>query len=175
MSVLAKLALLFVGIPLLELVILIQLGKVVGLLPTVALVFATGIVGAALARHEGLRTLRAFRGELAAGRIPGTALMDGVSILVGGALLLTPGLLTDVFGFTLILPPTRRILQRRIGARIRKGIEDGSVRFAVYTPGPFQQAPDEWQEPLDRGPPPAGSPGPPPGRLGGHGRGGPGA
>ncbi|HSH76792.1 MAG TPA: FxsA family protein, partial [Longimicrobiales bacterium] len=96
MTMAGRLALLFVIVPILELVLLIQLGRVVGLWPTLALVLVTGVTGAALARLEGMRVLFQFRRELAAGRIPGQAVLDGISVLVGGAFLLTPGLLTDI-------------------------------------------------------------------------------
>jgi len=99
MSLFARLALLFVGLPLLELFILVRMGELVGFLPTVGLVMLTGFAGATLARVEGLRTLWSIQGDLARGRVPGKALFEGLSILVGGALLLTPGILTDLLGF----------------------------------------------------------------------------
>ncbi|NIP98416.1 MAG: FxsA family protein, partial [Akkermansiaceae bacterium] len=79
---LARLALLFVVVPLLELILLIQLGRVVGLWPTVGLVVLTGVVGAALARAQGLRTLWAFQESMARGRLPTDAIQDGLAILV---------------------------------------------------------------------------------------------
>jgi len=132
---LARLALAFVLIPLLELVLLIQLGQWVGVWPTVGLVVLTGVVGAALARAEGLRTLRAFQREVAEGRLPGTPLLDGVAILVGAAFLLTPGLLTDVAGFSLLLPPTRRLIRRYVRRRIEAGLEAGTIRIGVVGMG----------------------------------------
>lgn len=125
---LARLALLFILVPLAELALLIQVGRWTGLWTTVALVFLTGIVGAGLARAEGLRTLWAFQKGLAQGTIPGQAIQDGLAILVGGALLLTPGFLTDVVGFGLLLPPTRRFLQGLARRRLRRMMEDGSIR-----------------------------------------------
>ena len=135
MNLLGRLALLFVVVPILELVLLIELGKVVGLLPTVGLVVLTGVTGAWLARAEGLRVFLQFQRELASGKLPGQALMDGISVLVGGAFLLTPGVLTDVVGFSLLLPPTRRWIQRRMRARLEREIADGTVR--VVTMGSF--------------------------------------
>lgn len=133
---LGRLALLFIAVPLLELALLIQVGRWTGIWTTVGLVFLTGILGAALARAEGLRTLWSFRADVARGRIPGQALQDGLAILVGGALLLTPGFVTDVVGFALLFPPTRRALQAAVRRRLRRAMEEGSVR--VVTPfGPF--------------------------------------
>jgi UPF0716 protein FxsA len=135
MTLLGRLALLFVIVPILELVILVQLGQVVGLWPTLALVLLTGVTGAALARLEGMRVLFQFRRELATGRIPGQALLDGISVLVGGALLLTPGILTDVAGFALLFPLTRRWIQRRVRKRLEHGLAEGTIRVVTMGPG----------------------------------------
>lgn len=135
MSALGRLALLFVIVPILELVLLIQIGQLVGLLPTLALVVLTGVGGAALARAEGLRVFFRFRNELAAGRVPGQALLDGISVLVGGAFLLTPGVLTDLTGLSLLFPPSRRWIQRRVRARLERGLRDGTVRVVTMGPG----------------------------------------
>ncbi len=137
MNLLGRLALLFVIVPIVELVLLIRLGQIVGLLPTLALVVATGVGGAILARAEGLRVLFAFQRELASGRIPGQALLDGISVLVGGAFLLTPGVLTDLAGFSLLLPLTRRWIQGRVRGRIQREIEAGSIRVVAFGGGPL--------------------------------------
>jgi UPF0716 protein FxsA len=135
MNVLGRLALLFVVVPIIELILLIELGKVVGLLPTLGLVVLTGVTGAWLARAEGLRVFLQFQREVASGKLPGQAMMDGIAVLIGGAFLLTPGVLTDVVGFSLLLPPTRRWIQRRVRKRLERGIADGTVR--VVTMGSF--------------------------------------
>ena len=139
MTLLGRLALLFVVVPILELVLLIQIGQVVGLPLTLALVVLTGVAGAMLARAEGLRVLWAFQKEVAAGRLPGQPLQDGISVLVGGAFLLTPGILTDVVGFSLLLPPTRRWIQARLRRSLEGRIQDGSVRFVFTGPGQWAQ------------------------------------
>jgi UPF0716 protein FxsA len=135
MTLLGRLALLFVIVPILELVLLIELGQLMGLLPTLALVLFTGVAGAWLARAEGLRVFFQFQGELASGRLPGQAMLDGISVLVGGALLLTPGVLTDVAGFSLLFPPTRRWMQRRVRARLEHRIEEGTIRVVTMQSG----------------------------------------
>ena len=137
MSILGRLALLFIGVPLLELVLLIQLGQWIGLWPTLGIVVLTGVAGATLARMEGMRTLWSFRGELARGPLPPHAIFDGLAILVGGALLLTPGLLTDVVGFSLLLPPPRRWIQGRIRKRLEEQLKDGTMRISVIQPFPM--------------------------------------
>lgn len=132
MSILSRLALLFVAIPLLELYLLIRLGGAIGLMPTLALCVLTGVAGAWLARREGLRALFSFQERLTRGGVPGRALMDGLCILLGGALLLTPGLLTDLFGFALLLPPSRRWIQDRMKRRIERQLADGTIRVTTF-------------------------------------------
>lgn len=127
MNVIGSLALLFVLVPILELVILIRLGQFVGLWPTVAIVLLTGAVGAVLARLEGMRVLLQFQREVAAGRLPGQAMLDGISVMLGGVLLLTPGFLTDIAGLSLLFPPTRRWIQRFVRKRLERGIAEGSI------------------------------------------------
>jgi UPF0716 protein FxsA len=121
-----RLILPFIVVPIAELALLIQLGRWIGLWPTLGLIVVTGTVGAVLAAREGLRALHALQVDLAEGRIPGRPILDGLSIFVGGALLLTPGLMTDLLGFALLARPTRRWLQDRIvnrfgGALLRRG------------------------------------------------------
>jgi UPF0716 protein FxsA len=123
--------LLFVVVPVVELMLLVKLGQVVGLLPTVALVVFTGVTGAWLARAEGVRVFFQFQRELASGRLPGQAMLDGISVLVGGAFLVTPGVLTDFVGFSLLFPPTRRWLQRGVKARLERQIADGTVQMVT--------------------------------------------
>jgi UPF0716 protein FxsA len=109
-----RLLLLFTVVPLVELGLLIELGRVIGLAPTIAIVVLTGFAGAALARWQGLATLRKVQTDMAQGRVPGEALVDGLLILVAGAVLLTPGLLTDALGFLLLIPPTRAVVRRSL-------------------------------------------------------------
>lgn len=135
MSIFSRLALLFVIIPVLELMLLVKMGQVVGLVPTLALVLFTGVAGAAMARAEGLRVFWQFQRELGSGRLPGQALLDGISVLVGGAFLLTPGILTDLAGFTLLLPATRRLIQSRVRRALERRLRDGTIRVVTMTPG----------------------------------------
>jgi len=137
MACLARLAVVFVVLPVLELVILIRLGATVGLWPTLGLVLVTGAAGAALARAEGLKVVLQLQRELAAGRTPAQSVLDGASILLGGVLLLTPGLLTDVAALALLVPWTRRWIQRRVRARLEAGIRTGALQVVVMGPGGF--------------------------------------
>ncbi len=121
-----RLILVFIIVPIVELALLIQIGRWIGLWPTLGLIVVTGALGAALASREGLRAWHALQLDLAEGRVPGRPILDGLSIFAGGALLLTPGLLTDLLGFTLLARPTRRWVQDRVvnrfgGALLKQG------------------------------------------------------
>jgi len=137
MSLLGRLALFFVVVPLLELVLLIRLGEVIGLWPTLGLVLLTGVTGAAMARLEGLRVFYQFQSEMGSGRLPGQALLDGISVLIGGAFLLTPGILTDLTGFALLFPPSRRWIQRRVRRALERRVRDGTIQVVTMGPGGF--------------------------------------
>lgn len=138
MRLLAVLALLFVALPVAELALLLRVGSLVGLWPTLGIVLLTGVAGAALARSQGFRVLSAVQSELAQGRLPGAALLDGACVLAGGVLLLTPGFLTDAFGFLLLLPPTRGLLAGAVRKGFEQGVARGTIRVSVGGPGgPF--------------------------------------
>src|SRR3989338_1306235 len=107
-----KLLLIFISIPLLEILILIKMGEAVGFWPTVWMVIVTGFVGALIARIEGFRTWIAIQEELRAGRVPGEKLIDAAILLIAGILLITPGLLTDIAGLLLVIPITRYWFKR---------------------------------------------------------------
>lgn len=109
-----KLLFLFTVIPLVELALLLYLADLTDWRFTLGLVIVTGIVGTILARSEGFRTYRVIRQELAAGHLPGASMVDAVMIFLAGALLLTPGILTDVFGFTLLIPWCRAWYRKRL-------------------------------------------------------------
>lgn len=132
---LGRLALLFVVVPLLELALLLRVGAAIGLLPTVALVVATGVVGAVLARIQGVQTVRRLRHRLANGESPSRELLDGGLILLGAALLLTPGLLTDAAGLLLLLPVTRPAIRERLRRRF-EGADGGWVTVEVVDDRP---------------------------------------
>lgn len=126
---LLRLILLFTLTPLVELAILIYLGTLIGILYTVLIVVVTGVVGAALARNQGLATLSRIRGSLEEGVIPSKELFEGALILVGGLLLLTPGIITDIAGFSLLVPQTRRIVGRYVRDWIGRKVEKGEIRY----------------------------------------------
>jgi UPF0716 protein FxsA len=130
---LARLVLLFTVVPLLELYILIKIGGHIGGLNTVLLVLITAALGAWLARLQGLRTLQQIQTSLARGQIPAEEMIDGVLILAGGILLLTPGVLTDLFALILLFPYTRTHFKRWLRRRFDRMVASGQVR--LYHPG----------------------------------------
>ncbi len=107
--------LLFTLVPVVELAILFRLAGWIDWGPTIGLVIVTGILGAWLARREGIKTMASIQKDLAAGVMPTESLIDGALILVAGAVLVTPGVLTDALGFALLIPPIRGWFKRRVG------------------------------------------------------------
>jgi UPF0716 protein FxsA len=126
-----RLLALFVLLPLIELALLIQIGQWIGLGWTLALVVATGFLGATLARRQGLRAWVAIQAELRAGRMPARELMDGLLVLIGGIVLLTPGVLTDLAGFALLVPATRAAFKRGLRRRLERAVERGDASFTL--------------------------------------------
>ena len=134
------LILLFIFVPLADLALLIKVGAVLHFFPTVALVITTGILGAGLARRQGLRTLAAINSELESGHVPTDQLLEGLMILLAGAVLITPGFLTDLMGLALLIPPVRRVVRvalvRHFKSRIAAGRIQVSSTFTSEEPDP---------------------------------------
>ena len=148
---LLKLILLLTLVPLVELLLLVRLTPLWGGFGvTVCVVILTGLLGAALARHEGLRVVRRLREQVQRGELPADALLDGVLIVVAAALLVTPGLLTDAVGFALLIPVTRGSARRRLKAWLRRRIEAGTgVSFASVEYRPISDEPPPGFPPLE--------------------------
>jgi UPF0716 protein FxsA len=106
------LILLFIVVPIAEIYVIIQVGQAIGALWTIALLIADSILGSMLMRSQGRQAWRRFNEAIAAGRPPAREVLDGALVIFGGALLLTPGFLTDILGVTLLLPPTRAIVRK---------------------------------------------------------------
>jgi len=130
----------FLVLPALELWLLVVLRRHLGLAQTLGLLLASGIVGFWLAKWQGWRTLQRIRSELGAGRLPSAAMLDGAMILAAGLLLITPGLLTDVAGFLLLLPPVRFALRRVVGWWLAR--RPGIVAFSAG-PSAGRSRPDD--------------------------------
>ncbi len=121
------LLMIFILVPIIELAVLLELGKHLGLFGTLGLIVLTGVIGAALAKMEGLKLILDIQNEMRFGRIPAPKLVDGVIILVAGVMLITPGLLTDVAGFMLLIPSFRDFIRKIAREAIRKRIDKGVI------------------------------------------------
>ena len=108
---------LFITVPILELFVILQIAAEIGVLWTVGLLIADSILGSILMRSQGRAAWRRFNETLQTGRPPAREVLDGVLIIFGGALLLTPGFVTDIVGLTFLLPPTRAVLRRLLVRR----------------------------------------------------------
>lgn len=126
---LARLVLLFLVTPAVELALLLKVGQLIGFWETVGIIVLTGVAGSYLAKREGLSAWKRLNQSLSKGGLPGKELLDGVIILVAGALLITPGVLTDVVGFMGLIPPTRALIRKLIMKRVKKKMEDGSLNM----------------------------------------------
>jgi UPF0716 protein FxsA len=122
-----RLILLFTLLPLAELFILLKVGSMIGLLNTIILVIGTATLGAYLAKRQGIETLNRIRQQLEHGALPAEELIDGLLILIAAIVLITPGLLTDTFGFLLLIPQTRRWLKRYVQEFFKNRIARGSM------------------------------------------------
>ena len=121
--------LLIIVIPTADIALLIFTGKIIGVWPTILLILLTGVIGAYLAKREGLQTIRKAQEQLRHGQLPGEALLDGICILIGGTLLITPGFITDITGFLMLFPPTRRVFKFFMIKALRKRIESGKFKI----------------------------------------------
>lgn len=117
--------LLLILVPAAEIGFLIMSGRTIGVLPTIALIIFTGILGAYLAKKQGIETLREAQEQLSYGRIPSNVLLDGICILVGGTLLLTPGFITDFLGFSLLVPTWRKPFKLLLIKGLQKWMNKG--------------------------------------------------
>lgn len=139
MNPLHLLILLFVAVPIAEIYLLLEVGGVIGALPTIGLVVLTAVVGAALVRAQGFSTIQHVRRTMDAGELPAVAIIEGIFLLLAGALLLTPGFLTDAIGFCCLVPPLRRaVIVRFIESRI-VGTHRAAARRGHVIEGEFKR------------------------------------
>lgn len=152
------LLILFLALPIAEIYVIVQVGQAIGILPTLAILLLDGFLGAAVARSQGRAAWARFNQALAAGKVPARETADGAMIILGGALLLAPGFITDAFGFMLLLPPTRALIRgtvtRLVGRRMRVGwtvLGGGPRSGGGPPPGPggFGPGPGSPQRPRD--------------------------
>ncbi len=131
----------FIGIPLIEIILFIQVGGAIGTAATIAIVIGTAFLGAWMLRRQGLSTARTAQEKLARGEMPLEQALDGLFLVFAGGLLLTPGFLTDAIGFSLFVPQVRQFLRGRMVAAARR---NGSFQVHSYTTGSARNADPQW-------------------------------
>ena len=135
----ARWLLIFFLTPIIEMYLLIEVGGYIGTLPTITLVMLTAIIGVALLRRQGLATLTRGMGRLQRGEVPAQEMAEGILLAISGALLLTPGFITDAVGFTFLLPMTRVHIARRLLSKVSVvGVEAGQGPGPTIIEGEFQ-------------------------------------
>jgi UPF0716 protein FxsA len=127
-----RLFLLFTLVPAVELYLIIKVGQSIGAASTILLIIGTGILGAYYARQQGLSVLSNIQWKVQQGQVPGDDLVNGGMLLVGGALLITPGFITDFLGFSLIFPPTREAIKVVVKRHLERKIREGEIRVYRY-------------------------------------------
>lgn len=146
------LAVVFLVVPFLELYVIVQVAQGIGVPETILLLIAISLTGAWLAKLSGLSVLQRLQRTVRAGRMPSSELVDGGLVLFAGALMVTPGFLTDLLALTLLLPPTRAVIRGSILRRLREG---GILRVVVGAPGDADRSAwdvDAWEDPPGRPP-----------------------
>ena len=147
-------ALALLVVPILEIYVIIQIGEVIGGWPTVALLILESALGAWLIKREGRRAWNALRTAFETGKMPGRELADAALVLVGGTLLLTPGFITDVFGFFFVLPFTRPLARRGLSAFLSRRLattQFGGPNLTNFIPGTGPTRPDPSSDDVIQG------------------------
>ena len=130
---------LFIVVPVVEIYVIIQVGQAIGAVPTVLLLVVESLIGAWIVKREGRRAWEALRDTVRAGTVPGRELIDAALVLVGGTLLLTPGFVTDIFGFFFVLPFTRPVARRLVQVEVnRRAARRASGMYAPRSGGAHQ-------------------------------------
>jgi len=129
-----RLLALFIVIPFVELMIIVEIGKRMGFWPTLALIAVPGLLGAAMARSQGTAVFAEIKRAIARGRLPGVEVIDGILIVGGGLLLITPGIITDILGLTVLFPGARKFYREFILYRAWRMITGRSLRFYLKKP-----------------------------------------
>jgi UPF0716 protein FxsA len=124
-----RLILIFIVVPLIEILLLIEIGSRIGAFNTILVIVLTAILGASMMRQQGFTIMRNIQRDLSQGRMPTGELINGALVLVGGIVLLTPGFFTDAVGFILLIPATRGFIRKKIQLLIRRKIESGDIHI----------------------------------------------
>ena len=146
-----RLLLLFVIVPAIELAILIEIGKDIGFWPTMGIILLTGVMGSTLTRKQGVAVWSQFNLKLQKGQLPGNELLDGLIVLCSGALLLTPGILTDFVGFLGLIPQSRALIRNQLQKYLKNTTLQSTIHFhssmhgAPPSPGTTPPSSPDWQ------------------------------
>lgn len=124
-----RLILIFIVVPLIEILLLIEIGSRIGAFNTILVIVLTAILGASMMRQQGFTIMRNIQRDLSQGRMPTGELINGALVLAGGIVLLTPGFFTDAVGFILLIPATRGFIRKKIQLLIRRKIESGDIHI----------------------------------------------
>ena len=130
----SRLLAIFICVPLIETLLFIKIGSQIGIATTIAVVILTGFLGAWLTKQQGLRTWQKFQKTSASGQLPANEVIDGLLILIAGAVLLTPGFLTDIIGFLLLVPGFRTLIRGSVAGKLKN-------KVTVAGASPFQPRP----------------------------------
>lgn len=148
----ARILLILLITPIVELALLLQVGQWIGFWPTIGLIVVTALAGSVLLKQQGLSVWRQLQQRLGMGDLPGTQIVDGVIVLMSGALLVTPGVLTDVAGFAGLIPLTRAPIRRLIMKRFQRSVAQGSMQMrfgsfgsAVFDPPQADDDGADWK------------------------------
>jgi UPF0716 protein FxsA len=144
------LILLFIVIPIAELYVILKVGDLIGILPTIALLVADSLLGSWLLKSQGRTVWRRFQATMQAGRVPHREVFDGVLVIFGGAFLITPGFLTDIVGLTLLLPPTRSVIRRFLVRRLGRRVVVGGGRMDYDVEGSAREYDEPRRPGLER-------------------------
>ncbi len=124
-----KLFLIFIILPIIELALLIKIGTVIGVFNTISIIIITALAGSYMVKMEGLGVIRRFQENLSRGIFPSEELIDGAFVIIAGAFLITPGILTDITGFLFVFPPSRNLIKERIKIYLKRKIDSGNVNI----------------------------------------------
>ena len=127
-----RLILIFIVVPLMEILLLIEIGSRIGTLNTISIIIITGIMGGYMMRQQGFAILANIRMDLSQGRMPTGELINGALVLVGGIVLLTPGFFTDAVGFVLLIPGSRAFVRKKIQLLIQRKIDSGDIHIFFH-------------------------------------------
>lgn len=148
-----NLLILFTVVPIVELVLLVNIGERIGTLNTIAIVIITGVAGASFAKSQGVQVIGKIKETMAQGQLPGMPLLEGAMVLVGAAMLITPGFITDIVGLSLLFPWTRVLYARLAGAYFKRKFQSGQFQFTTFNAGgfPTDEEDDRYNDEYDDG------------------------